>query len=131
MSFPRDWGDRSAIENVFACSFQNAGELGSRIVSEQKMDGELFELLKAFGSPERGFPKGLFCRMLYYSAVNLTTLGYGDVVPVTDRGRFLAVLESLIGLLGIGILIWRLTNSQNEANDDVESYLIEIKRVDI
>lgn len=33
---------------------------------------------------------------LYFSAVTLFSLGYGDVVPV-GIGRFLAVIESLIG----------------------------------
>jgi len=35
---------------------------------------------------------------LYLSMVNLTSLGYGDIVPVADALRFLGPLETLIGL---------------------------------
>lgn len=34
---------------------------------------------------------------LYFSYVTLSTVGYGDLVPVTDVGRMLAITESLIG----------------------------------
>jgi Ion channel len=35
---------------------------------------------------------------LYLSMVNLTSLGYGDIVPAADGLRFLGPLETLIGL---------------------------------
>lgn len=38
---------------------------------------------------------------LYWSVITLATVGYGDVVPVTPFGKFLA---SLISLTGIGIV---------------------------
>jgi uncharacterized membrane protein len=34
---------------------------------------------------------------LYFSYVTLSTTGYGDLSPVTDVGRMLAVSEALIG----------------------------------
>ena len=37
----------------------------------------------------------------YWAIVNMTTVGYGDVVPQTDLGRLLA---SLVMLLGFGII---------------------------
>jgi hypothetical protein len=36
---------------------------------------------------------------LYYSFVTITTLGYGDIVPVTNLARSLCVLEAVIGQL--------------------------------
>lgn len=36
---------------------------------------------------------------LYYSFVTLTTLGYGDITPVTKLARSLCVLEAVIGQL--------------------------------
>jgi hypothetical protein len=44
----------------------------------------------------------------YYSFVTLTTLGYGDISPVTSPARSLAVLEAVVGQLYIAILIARL-----------------------
>lgn len=45
---------------------------------------------------------------LYYSFVTLTTLGYGDVTPLTPRARSLAVLEAIVGVLFVAVLIARL-----------------------
>ena len=45
---------------------------------------------------------------LYFSFVTLTTLGYGDIVPVDRLVRTLAVLEALLGPLYLAILIARL-----------------------
>ena len=40
-------------------------------------------------------------KSIYWSVVTLTTVGYGDVVPVTIFGKFLA---SIIMILGYGII---------------------------
>jgi hypothetical protein len=44
----------------------------------------------------------------YYSYVTLTTLGYGDIIPVTLVARALAVGEALTGQLYLAVLIARL-----------------------
>ena len=36
-----------------------------------------------------------FFDALYWATVTLTTVGYGDMVPVTDLGRFISMLSSL------------------------------------
>ena len=46
--------------------------------------------------------------MMYYSFVTLTTLGYGDMYPVSDAGRILAMLEATLGQLYLVILVARL-----------------------
>ncbi len=46
--------------------------------------------------------------LLYFSYVTLATVGYGDVVPITDGARSLAVLESLCGTIYLTILVARL-----------------------
>ena len=46
--------------------------------------------------------------MFYYSFVTLTTLGYGDLVPVTMPARSLSFLEAVLGQLYLAILIARL-----------------------
>ena len=45
---------------------------------------------------------------LYYSFVTLTTLGYGDISPVSDNARMLAVFEAVLGQLYIAVLLARL-----------------------
>ncbi|HOI12935.1 MAG TPA: ion channel [Methanoculleus sp.] len=57
------------------------------------------------GSGETVFTSPAF---IYFSFVTLTTLGYGDITPVTDQARSLAVLEMVSGTLYIAVLIARL-----------------------
>ena len=43
--------------------------------------------------------------LLYFSYVTLTTLGYGDVTPVSPIAKNLALLEAVIGQLFLAVLI--------------------------
>lgn len=46
--------------------------------------------------------------LAYYSFVTLTTLGFGDIVPVSRAARLLTVSEAVIGVLYVAITIARL-----------------------
>jgi hypothetical protein len=48
--------------------------------------------------------------MFYYSFVTLTTLGYGDISPVTSNARSAAILEATCGVLYMSTLIARLVS---------------------
>ena len=52
----------------------------------------------SFNIPE-GQDIGASRHFLYYSFVTLTTLGYGDITPVTALARSLCILEAVIGQL--------------------------------
>jgi hypothetical protein len=54
------------------------------------------------GDGPRGF--------LYFSFVTLTTVGYGDVLPVHPAARSLAMLEAVTGPLYLAILLARLVS---------------------
>lgn len=45
---------------------------------------------------------------LYYSFITLTTVGYGDIVPLTGPARSLATLEAIMGQLYLAVTIARL-----------------------
>ncbi|MCE9619270.1 MAG: hypothetical protein K8R92_05130 [Planctomycetes bacterium] len=47
---------------------------------------------------------------LYFSFTTLTTMGYGDIVPVAARARSTALVEAVIGVLYPAVLIARLVN---------------------
>jgi hypothetical protein len=47
-------------------------------------------------------------QLIYYSFVTLTTLGYGDITPLTNQARSLAILEAIIGQLYLAVLVARL-----------------------
>jgi hypothetical protein len=49
-----------------------------------------------------------FMDLLYFSFISLTTMGYGDIVPVARAARTAAIMEAIIGQLFIAILIAKL-----------------------
>jgi hypothetical protein len=51
---------------------------------------------------------GEFPRLVYFSFVTMTTVGYGDVVPLTRAAEGLVVVTSVSGQLYLAILIGRL-----------------------
>ena len=54
---------------------------------------------------------GAYHTLTYFSYITLTTLGYGDISPVSNLARNLAVLEALTGTLFLAVLISRLVGS--------------------
>jgi hypothetical protein len=54
---------------------------------------------------------GAYRELVYFSYVTLSTLGYGDTVPVIPQAKALALLESVSGVLFVGILVARLAGA--------------------
>lgn len=46
-----------------------------------------------------------FVRMFYLSAVTITTLGYGDITPTNTFARLLVSIQSIFGVVLIGLFI--------------------------
>ena len=44
----------------------------------------------------------------YFSFVTISTLGYGDISPITPQSRSLATMEALIGQIYLAVIIARL-----------------------
>ncbi len=59
---------------------------------------------------------------IYYSYVTLTTLGYGDILPVTMTAKALVSLESIVGVLYLTIIMARLVSlySADVQQDELE-----------
>src|SRR6266478_9272143 len=59
----------------------------------------------------------------YFSFITLTTVGYGDITPVSKVARTLAAMEAITGLFYVAVLISRLValystpNSTPKSND--------------
>jgi hypothetical protein len=53
-----------------------------------------------------------FNQFLYFSVVTLTTLGYGDVTPVTRIGGSFATMEATLGQIYLTVLVARLVGMQ-------------------
>jgi hypothetical protein len=46
----------------------------------------------------------------YFSFITLSTVGYGDIIPVSKVARMLAATEAITGLLYVAVLISRLVS---------------------
>jgi voltage-gated potassium channel Kch len=73
---------------------------------------ELIELARpgALRFPDGGGPTPI--RLIYFSFVTLTTVGYGDITPLHPTARSLAISEALVGQLFPAILIARLVSME-------------------
>lgn len=59
-------------------------------------------------------------KAIYFSLITLSTVGYGDIVPVSNIARMLSAMEAIIGTLYITVFIARLValyTSQASAPD--------------
>ena len=65
--------------------------------------------------------EALRAAFIYFSIATLTTLGFGDVVPVSTTARVLVTLEALFGQLYLVILVSRLVSSQRPVHHKEES----------
>jgi voltage-gated potassium channel Kch len=45
---------------------------------------------------------------IYYSFVTITTLGYGDITPITGVARAFSMLEAIVGQIYLVVLVARL-----------------------
>lgn len=73
--------------------------------SVERVEGEFVALFQSWYSAMRGVPSkenGLWVRMFYLSVVTSTTLGFGDIVPLTSWARFWVGLQSVLGLVTMG-----------------------------
>ncbi|MGM4986122.1 potassium channel family protein [Hyphomicrobiales bacterium] len=48
---------------------------------------------------------GQFWRMTYFSAVAITTLGLGDIVPISPMSRALVAAEAVAGIVLAGLFL--------------------------
>ncbi|TAJ43411.1 potassium channel family protein [Methanofollis fontis] len=67
-----------------------------------------------------GGPGGImvFSDFLYFSFITLTTVGYGDITPLTAPVRSLAYLEAISGSLFMAVFIARLIGSLSSGADE-------------
>jgi len=52
----------------------------------------------------------LSAHLLYYSYTTLTTVGYGDITPISLQARSIAIIEQITGVFYIAIMMARLVS---------------------
>ena len=84
---------------------------GAYIFTAQLVPGSfVFSVGPAASGSMKGFTA------LYYSVITLTTVGYGDIVPVSGAARMLAMTEAMTGALYLAVLVARLVSLYSSAN---------------
>jgi hypothetical protein len=87
------------------------GELYEKAPGEKlimPISRELNEKILDYQKGTEGFPSrvtGNLVRMFYLSASTITTLGYGDILPITTASRILVSVESIFGIVTIGLFL--------------------------
>lgn len=77
-------------------------------------------------SPEKAFGKDLNgLESIYLSVITITTLGYGDITPKNDFGMIATSLESILGILIIGLFINSSWKNFSEKIDKQQSEKIK------
>lgn len=55
---------------------------------------------------------------MWWAIQTLTTVGYGDVTPVTDQGRTLGVILQILGALMFGSLLAIISTSMSRSQEE-------------
>lgn len=100
-------------------SFAVIKSVGFLLVSNRDLDE-----LVSFANASYGFPStasGSYGRMLYFSAVTITTLGFGDIVPITDQARAVTALEAVLGIVLAGLFLNSLAHEIGRSLTDRHS----------
>ena len=69
--------------------------------------------------------------MVYYSYATLSTLGYGDVLPVTFWARSMATFEAVVGVLYTAVIVARLVGlyAAGEVEEEIRQETKEMERL--
>ena len=90
--------ERNAVENLLP-----VGNVWDLPMLPDKQE-EMKRLVEGFNGSASSID-GNYWRMLYLSVVVITTLGLGDMVPISSLSRLLVAIESVLGLTMIGLFL--------------------------
>ena len=45
---------------------------------------------------------------IYFSFITITTVGYGDIIPINPTAKFLTIIEVLLGISFVSLILGRL-----------------------
>ncbi|MGB5365238.1 MAG: potassium channel family protein [Polyangiales bacterium] len=70
------------------------------------------------GLPAGGNQAELESALLYFSVVSITTMGYGDITPISGLARSLSSIEGMFGTLYLAVMIARLVGLHSSRPTD-------------
>jgi len=101
-------GDRSTSEKIFGalCAYVFIGLLFALIFAHlEYRDPGSFYISNDLLAEKAANESSHLNVFTYFSFVTMTTLGYGDLTPLSEHARTLAWLEALIGQLYLAVMV--------------------------
>lgn len=89
-----------------------------------EMRNSLMRQIRNYAIGNKGYGSaidGNFVRMFYLSSATITTLGYGDIVPITTTARVLVAVEAILGIVVIGLFLNSLSFERTQLETEVKS----------
>lgn len=74
-----------------------------------------YGLVEVFHSDSITSSNGSDPNFIYFSFVTLTTLGYGDMLPITPMAKSLVIVEAITGVMFVAILVSTLVGRVNRS----------------
>ena len=66
----------------------------------------------------------LFHEFVYFTVITISTVGYGDIYPITKAGRIITMISSMFGIaivaLPAGIITAGYMDALNDEKDDLD-----------
>ncbi len=59
----------------------------------------------------RGSPIDSYWKAFFTTWITMTTVGYGNLVPVTFLGQIIVSVDAIVGLVLVGMIVWFVTGS--------------------
>jgi potassium intermediate/small conductance calcium-activated channel subfamily N protein 2 len=75
---------------------------------------------------ERGVPDTAFERVWnggWVTILNMTTIGYGEIYPVTHFGRFAAIVSCIIGVFLLSLFVVALSNTVELSRNESDGFV--------
>lgn len=71
-----------------------------------------YEHLNAAMNGKGQYASGNHWRMIYFSVTTMTTLGYGDIVPLTNKMRMAVAFQTIFGIILLGAFLNSIASSR-------------------
>ena len=70
--------------------------------------------------PAEGDSKIGWRQLIFFSFMTLTSIGYGDITPVTFQSQSLASIEGVIGVMYVAVLIARMVGIHSQTPQNLD-----------
>lgn len=94
-------------------------------------------LIYCFSFSIRIFERGIdpqkfenFFNPIWFVVATMTTVGYGDIAPLTIEGKFLTTVACILGVFIVSMMITSITEFFSMSVNDINAYLI-LEKVEI